>query len=74
MLHWPFSPCLRRVRRLTHNKLGPEGGMALAEALKSNTTLTRLVSAALPSNRPAHASRSFTAVLASVCVTPFLFP
>ena len=61
-LHWPFSPfaCLRRVRRLAYNKLGPEGGMALAEALKSNTTLERLRSTALPSNPPAHASRSFT--------------
>ena len=56
------------------NKLGPEGGMALAEALKSNTTLETLESAALPSNPPAHASRSFTALHASVCVTPSLFP
>jgi hypothetical protein len=31
--------------------------MALAEALKSNTTLTELRSAALPSNPPAHALR-----------------
>ena len=52
MLHWPFSPCLRRVRSLSVNSLGPEGGMALAEALKSNTTLKELQSAALPSNPP----------------------
>ena len=65
---------LCRVRSLHYNNLGPEGGMALAEALKSNTTLKTLWSAALPSNLPAHASRSFTALRASVCVTPFLFP
>ena len=29
------------------NELGPEGGMALAEALRSNTTLKKLESAAL---------------------------
>ena len=40
------------VRRLSSNKLGPEAGMALAEALKSNTTLEMLESAALPSNPP----------------------
>jgi hypothetical protein len=39
------------------NDLGPEGGMALAEALKSNTTLEWLKSAALPSNPPADALR-----------------
>ena len=33
---------LCRVRSLWKNNLGPEGGMALAEALKSNTTLTSL--------------------------------
>ena len=38
------------MRRVYDNKLGPEGGMALAEALKSNTTLERLESAALPLN------------------------
>ena len=43
------------MRRLEDVKLGPEGGMALAEALKSNTTLEMLRSAALPSNPPAHA-------------------
>ena len=48
--------CLRRMRRLPKNNLGPEGGMALAEALKVNTTLKRLESAALPSNPLAHAS------------------
>ena len=62
------------MRRLWSNNLGPEGGMALAEALKSNTTLETLESAALLSNPAAHASRSFTALYASVCVTPFLFP
>ena len=36
------------VCRLVGNELGPEGGMALAEALKSNTTLEYLMSAALP--------------------------
>ena len=35
----PSHPSLCRVRSLGGNKLGPEGGMALAEALKSNTTL-----------------------------------
>ena len=64
-------PC---VRSLGPNNLGPEAGMALAEALKSNTTLKTLLSAALPSNPPAHASRSCTARLTSGCVTPFLFP
>jgi hypothetical protein len=54
------------------NKLGPEGGMALAEALKSNTTLKTLLSAALPSNPPAHAARPFPALRASVHLTPFL--
>ena len=48
----PSHPSLCRVRRLGRNKLGPEGGMALAEALKSNSTLERLESAALPSNLP----------------------
>ena len=43
------------MRRLGGNKLGREGGMALAEALKSNTTLEDLESAALPSNPLAHA-------------------
>ena len=65
---------LCRVRSLGYNNLGPEGGMALAEALKSNTALKSLWSAALPSNPPAHAARSLTALRASVCVTPFLFP
>ena len=74
MLAWPFSPCLHRVRRLEVNNLGPEGGMALAEALKSNSTLKELGSAALPSNPPTHALRSFTALHASVCVTPFPLP
>ena len=41
------------MRRLYGNKLGRKGGMALAEALKSNTTLEYLGSAALPLN-PAH--------------------
>ena len=54
---WPFSSWLRRLRSLDGNKLGPEAGMALAEALKSNTTLTELKSAALPSNPPADALR-----------------
>ena len=65
----PFSPFLCRVRRLEHNQLGPEGGMALAEALKSNTTLKGLEYAALPSKPPAHAQRH-----ASVYFTPFLGP
>jgi len=47
-LPWPFSSWLRRLRSLGLNKLGPKGGMALAEALKSNTTLEKLESAALP--------------------------
>ena len=45
----------RCVRSLENNKLGPEAGVALAEALKGNTTLNRLLSAALPSNPLAHA-------------------
>ena len=45
---------LRRSRSLRGNGLGDEAGMALAEALKINTTLTYLESAALPSNPPAH--------------------
>ena len=61
------------MRRLNDNNLGPEAGMALAEALKSNTTLKELLSAALPSNPPARASRPFTALYVSVCVTPFLY-
>ena len=43
------------MRSLENNKLGPEAGVALAEALKGNTTLNRLLSAALPSNPLAHA-------------------
>ena len=58
------------MRSLNDNKLGPEGGMALAEALKSNTTLEYLESADLPSNPPARVSRSFTALDASVYFTP----
>ena len=46
----PSHPSLCRVRRLFWNKLGPEGGMALAEALKRNATLEYLWSAALPLN------------------------
>ena len=57
------------MRRLEGNKLGPEGGMALAEALKSNTTLEILTSAALRSNPPAHAQRH-----ASVYFTPLFIP
>ena len=65
----PSHPSFCRVRRLQRNKLGPEGGMALAEALKSNTTLEHLWSAALPSNPLAHAQPR-----ASVHFTPFLVP
>ena len=65
---------LRRVRSLNSNNLGPEGGMAIAEALKENTTLKTLVYAALPLNPPAHASRSLTALHASVYFPPFLSP
>jgi len=68
----PLHCFLRRLRSLDYNKLGPEGGMVLAEALTSNTTLELLMSAALPSNPPAHASRSFPALHASVHLTPFL--
>jgi len=57
------------VRRLNFNKLGPEGGMALAEALKRNKTLEELGSAALPSKPLAHAQRH-----ASVHFNPFLPP
>ena len=51
----PAHPSVCRVRSLGWNQLGPEGGMALAEALKSNTTLKGLRSVALPSNLLAHA-------------------
>ena len=61
-------PC---VRSLMGNNLGHEGGMALSKALIVNSTLKKLWSAALPSNPPAHASRSFAARHASACVTPF---
>ena len=70
----PLHFFLRRLRSLQFNELGPEGGMALAEALKSNTTLKTLESAALPSNPPAHAARPFPALRASVHLTPFLVP
>jgi len=43
------------LRSLENNELDPDAGMALAEALKSNTTLNTLLSAALPSNPLAHA-------------------
>ena len=43
----PAHPSFCRVRRLGYNKLGPEGGIALAEALKRNTHLKKLKSAAL---------------------------
>ena len=66
----PFSPSpFCRVHRLGANNLGPEAGMALAEALKSNTTLRTLESAALPSNPPSHAQGH-----ASVHFIPFLGP
>ena len=42
----PSHPSFCRVRRLRDNELGPEGGMAFAEALKSNTTVKMLRSAA----------------------------
>ena len=57
------------MRSLGGNKLGPEGGMALAEALKSNTTLETLRSAALPSNPPTYAQ-----LHASVYFSPSLSP
>ena len=60
------------LRSLNGNNLGPAVGMAFADALEGNATLTFLGSAALPyaSNPPAHASRSFTALHASVYFTP----
>ena len=63
------------MRRLGDNKLGPEGGMALAEALKSNTTLEHLGSAALPLNPPVHASVYSTpsSVLSFLSRTPAPF-
>ena len=57
------------MRSLGGNRLGPEGGMALAEALKSNTTLEYLMSAFLPSNPLANSHPH-----ASVYSTPFLGP
>ena len=62
-----FSPCLCRVRRLCDNELGPEGGMALAEALKSNTTLKELKSAALPSNPLAHTFKPHSTYVLCTC-------
>jgi hypothetical protein len=35
-----FRFCYPLVCRLSGNKLGPEGGTAIAEALKINTTIT----------------------------------
>eukprot|EP00964_Phaeocystis_antarctica_P135563 scaffold99910_cov60-Phaeocystis_antarctica.AAC.1 len=61
---------LSRVRSLAVNELGPAAGMALAEALKGNTTLTYLQSAALPSNPLARASRALTSIHHSVHFTP----
>eukprot|EP00964_Phaeocystis_antarctica_P094673 scaffold61334_cov55-Phaeocystis_antarctica.AAC.1 len=49
---------LCRVRSLLMNNLGPAAGMALAEALKGNTTLTSLESAAPSSNPLARASKA----------------
>ena len=43
------------MRSLVYNKLGTEGGMALTEALKSNSTLKELRSTALPWNPRADA-------------------
>ena len=63
---------LRRLRSLENNKLGPEGGMALAEALKKNKTLKTLGSAALPSNPLAHASRPYSKQ--ARCTCPFHLP
>ena len=61
------------MRRLRNNELGPEGGMALAEALKRNTTLEQLWSAALPSNPLAHTfSLHSTHVLCTCSFSPFL--
>ena len=57
-LHSPSSRAFCRLRSLWDNKLGPAAGMAFAEALKGNTTLTYLRSAALPSNPLARASRA----------------
>ena len=48
----PSHPSFCLVRRLGSNKLGPEAGMALAEALKSNTALEWLKSAALAAIEP----------------------
>ena len=58
-----YLTLLLRLRRLEYNGLGPEGGMALAEALKSNTALETLRSAAQPLNPPAHASMSIVALI-----------
>ena len=57
------------MRRLDKNELGPEGGKALAEALKSNTALKTLWSATLQSNPLARAQRH-----ASMYSIPFLVP
>ena len=71
----PSHPSFCRVRRLQRNKLGPEGGMALAEALKSNTTLKELGSAALPSIPLVHAFSPRSAHACCTCsCSPSLLP
>eukprot|EP00964_Phaeocystis_antarctica_P073629 scaffold45193_cov43-Phaeocystis_antarctica.AAC.6 len=67
-----LSTFLYRVRSLDENQIGPEGGMAVAEALKVNKTLKTLRSAALPSNPLAHASRPYSKQ--ARCTCPFHLP
>ena len=62
---------LRRLRSLNGNNLGPAVGMAFAEALEGNTTLTFLGSAALPCIEPTRPCfKVFHSLHASVYFTP----
>ena len=64
-----------RVRSLRYNELGPAAGIALAEVLKGNTTLTYLRSAALPSGTHSpvrHGRTSFT--FAALALFTLLLP
>ena len=73
----PFSyhsqTSIIRARSLVSNQLGPQGGAALAEGLKGNSTLTSLKSAARHSNSPA-SKRAFSCTIPGFplfCSLPF---
>ena len=63
---------LCRVHSLYKNGLGPAAGMALAEVLKGNTTLTSLKSAALPSQTHSPMRQGRNSMHAR-CTRPFHF-